>query len=167
MILPLPKLYYTYLENTTLSLVVVFIFSGYEQYPLHMHCFSFYDCFQFSICEWFIIWQLFFFFILFLVFPVYVGMILVQFCLMGLYNFFYILLSLLCASTILFWSCTFAFFLKLHPICSSYAPSMMMFGGDFPFIFYDNGKVITSLEFIFFALFVRSIDNLDSLYALQ
>ena len=44
-------------------------------------------------------------------------------------------------------------FLKLHPICSSYTPSQLLFHGDFSFLFYNDGEVITSPEFIFFAPF--------------
>ena len=69
---------------------------------------------------------------------------------------------------VLYFHCYCAVFLKLHPICSSYAPSLLFYG-DFPFVFYDDGEVITSPEFIFFAPFkfwvtvqqaiVRSIVN--------
>ena len=38
-----------------------------------------------------------------------------------------------------------AFFLKLHVICTLYASSQILFGGDFLSIFYDNGEVVTSL----------------------
>ena len=43
--------------------------------------------------------------------------------------------------------CYHAFSLKLHPFCSSYAPFLLLFGGDFLFILYDKGKVITFPEF--------------------
>ena len=46
---------------------------------------------------------------------------------------------------VLLFCCYCAFFLKFHPICSSYTPSPMFFGVGFPFIFYDNGEVVTSL----------------------
>ena len=63
----------------------------------------------------------------------------------------------LCASSIVFWFCTLvvfcALFLKLRPICTSYAPSLLLFHEDFPFLFYDDEEVITSVEFIFFAQF--------------
>ena len=49
--------------------------------------------------------------------------------------------------------CYCAFFLKLHPIWFSYAPYLLLFGGDFPFIFYDNEEVIISHEFMFFSVF--------------
>ena len=61
----------------------------------------------------------------------------------------------LCACSIVFWFCTFVvivIFLKLRPICSSYAPALLFHGG-FPFLFYDYGEIITSPEFIFFASF--------------
>ena len=45
--------------------------------------------------------------------------------------------------------CYCAFFLKLHPNCCSYAPSVMLFGGDFSFILYDNVEVINILCSIF------------------
>ena len=42
-------------------------------------------------------------------------------------------------------SCVFS--KKLHPICSSYAPCLLIFGRDFHFIFYDSWEVI--IKFIF------------------
>ena len=56
---------------------------------------------------------------------------------------FNVLTRQLCASSNMF-CCYFAFFLKLHPICFSFSPSLILFAGDLPFIFYDNREVVTS-----------------------
>ena len=73
-------------------------------------------------------------------------------------------------SSIVFWSCCLCFlFLKLNPFCFFYAPSLMLFGGDFPFIFYDNGEVIIVLAHfgtIISLVSVRSIINLQPSYSL-
>ena len=52
---------------------------------------------------------------------------------------------------VLYFCCYCALFLKLRPIFSLYAPSLLFFHGGFPFLFYDYGEVIISPEFIFFA----------------
>ena len=53
----------------------------------------------------------------------------------------------------LYFHCFWALLLKLHSFCSSYAPSLLLFYGDFYFLFYYYGEVITCPEFTFIALF--------------
>ena len=67
-----------------------------------------------------------------------------------------VLIRQLCFSLIMFLFCTFkllCFLSEMRPICFSYAPSLPLFHEVLSFVFYNDGKVITFLEFIFIASF--------------